>query len=852
MPKYTHSARPVGGARRTRGWLGLGLALLGSAAGAAGQTVIANFNDLSTGVLRDKSGGVGLAGAWEGTATIRVISGNLAAPAGTHLPPVVGGSARSAQGDYETPRQNTRLLETPLTGEVAISFLVKPPQTVSVGGIALDTLDYDGAQPLRIVANGTDLLIDGPAGNDVTLAGAFTLNATALVVAQLAIDVAGPLDELAVWVNPDMLDLGEPDATLSGVDLVGGAVTRVAVVSYQSAPGIGAIVDDIRLSSERFDLNDDGDVTTADLYQFPQFMSGPGAALPPAGVDADLFARADSDRDGDVDLFDFHALALWLSRFELADDVRVGDFGARPDDGIDDAPLIAEALDYLVASGRKRLEFAAGQYDLMTRSGGSAYIGLVNLVGCEIVGAVDEAGDPATTLVRHGWIPHDPAPPSLLRASTCTNLTVRNLRFDNEPDYTTAGLIVELTPSYVVVEILDGLPRIDGTLCYSSNLWDPETRSLRHVPSVTYKSDVDAAQSSYVWHTVDGGNGRRMRLDNPAVAGQLTLGDIFTWHFGADGIQVLFYACTDLHLDNLRTLNTVGFAMSASQCRNVDAQRIVIAPEGNQLAVGARDGFMLAACDGAVTMRDVWMEGVRWDGQNAHGDFLTVVERVDERTIRAQRTASYVLPLPAPSVLTLWDGPAPTGFIVSSVVDEGVVDNHRTYLITTSQLLPAFVDAGTLATTDAWDMNSYTVQDSTFREIAGCALVMRNRQALIERCVFDQVMYPPILIGASVAEGEATFPRDVTIRDCSLRSSGWRQRHRSTGLIGLSTYGASGPYMGTVRIQNNTFADNPLGIDIADVTTIEITGNVFRAVTEPHRVDAATTGTVVFQANTVE
>ena len=839
-----HRRRPI------TAW-GIAASLLLAAAIASGQTVVADFNDLSTGVLRDKTGGTGLAGAWSGTATIRVISGNLSAPASTHHAGQSGGAARSVQGDYAQPRQNTRLLAAPIAGVVELSFLVKAPDATSVGGIALDTVDYDGAQPLRIVAVGRDLLLDGPA-DDVRLPGVLTLGQTALIVGQLEIDAAGTSDTLAVWVNPDELDRGEPDAVLSGADLVGGAVTRVAVVSYQEETGIGAVIDDVRLRSERWDLDDDGAVTTGDFYVFPQLMSGPASHAPPPGVDPELFARADGDRDGDVDLYDFHALALWISRVELADHVHVADFGATPDDGVDDAPMIQEALDYLTASGRTRLEFAAGTYDLFTVAGGSGYVALNNLTDCGVVGATDDAGAPATRLVRHGWLPADPAPPSLLRASSCVNLSVQNLVFDNEPDYSSAGRIVELAPDHVVVEILDGLPRIDGTLCYSSNLWDPVTRSLRHVASVTYKADVDAAPADFVWHTVTGGNGRLMRLVNPAVAGQLALGDLFSWHFGADGIQTLFYNCSGLHLSNLRTVNAVGFAMSASQCRNIDADHVVVAPEGNQLAVSARDGFMLATCDGTVIMRNLDIEGVRWDGQNAHGNFLTVIEKLDNRSVRVERAASYAIALPAATVLTLWNGTVPNSFTLADAVDEGEVDGKRNYLLTTDQVLPEFVSAGTLASADAWDMDSYTVQDSTFREIAGCALILRNKHALIERCQFDQVMYPPILVGASPPEGEGTFPRDITIRDCSLSSSGWRERHRSTGLIGISNSGPSGSYMGAVQIVHNLLSDNPLGIDIADVSSVAITDNVFANVAETHRIDAASTGSVTFDGNTIE
>jgi hypothetical protein len=107
-------------------------------------------------------------------------------------------------------------------------------------------------------------------------------------------------------------------------------------------------------------------------------------------------------------------------------------------------------------------------------------------------------------------------------------------------------------------------------------------------------------------------------------------------------------------------------------------------------------------------------------------------------------------------------------------------------------------------------------------------------------------------VGASVHEGEGTFPQQVDIVDCVFQACGWVERQDVVGLIGIGNSGGDGPLMGEIRIAGCRFQDARVGIDIADCRRAILRGNTFLDVGEPCRVDRSSAGTVVFEQNTVE
>jgi parallel beta-helix repeat protein len=93
--------------------------------------------------------------------------------------------------------------------------------------------------------------------------------------------------------------------------------------------------------------------------------------------------------------------------------------------------------------------------------------------------------------------------------------------------------------------------------------------------------------------------------------------------------------------------------------------------------------------------------------------------------------------------------------------------------------------------------------------------------------------------------------RNVVIKSCRFSASGWVKRNGVKGLLGIGDGWGAGSRMCDIRIADNVFENNDLGIDLADCRGVTIESNTFKAVAIPWRSDAATTSNITIRGNEV-
>ncbi|RZM10273.1 MAG: hypothetical protein EOO88_48355, partial [Pedobacter sp.] len=332
--------------------------------------------------------------------------------------------------------------------------------------------------------------------------------------------------------------------------------------------------------------------------------------------------------------------------------VRVSQFGARPNDGKSDINAIRKAIESLKGQKWKKLIFEQGTYDLPVEDASKTIaLEVQGMHDVMFEGAPTLQGEPGTVFLRHFPFQNNIAGEPILKVSDCFNFSINNILFDNAPRYATAGEVIANDGKSITVRIFEGNPLIDKSLFYCGNSWNLKTKSLLQVASITYGADVTKKATGYTWHIQGKPSDRLMKLTSTIAAGKVQVGDGLSWHFGYQGIQVLFENCKNLRVSNVSTYSAIGFCMAAYFCENIQAENVKVIPPDNQLTVGSRDGWKLYACSGTITMNNIYMEGVRWDGQNVHASFLWPYQIINARKVWFRKKHGTAFPIKGGSII---------------------------------------------------------------------------------------------------------------------------------------------------------------------------------------------------------
>lgn len=541
------------------------------------------------------------------------------------------------------------------------------------------------------------------------------------------------------------------------------------------------------------------------------------------------------------------------SAFALSDSIHVRDFGAVPDDGLDDTAAISAAIAAAIARGRPTsVHFDAGTYQLSPDPDGGASLPISGAVGLTLRGAVSADGRPTTRLVGGLPLANDIAPATQFTLTDCRQLTLANLVLDYSPRATSSGEVISVNTSTdeVVVDVFEGSTHFDGMRCYSANSWDLSTGRLNRVAPLTI--GTNPAQFANLWHSVPGGAGRRYRITGHNFSSRVQPGDGISWHLNVVGGSYNIFAlgCHDLRIDNVRILNAVGMGMLAGYGHNVTLTKVVVEPEGD-LAVGPRDALHLSNSTGTMEVSECYIKGVRWDPLVSRSSFLRLTDAGDGRTITVQPVSagSRVLPFAAGDELTFWSGDIPGSATVTAadVLDE----SGSAFRLQLASDLPSEAATGSLLSSAGHEWSAASLTSTTIEDNIGTALVFMNRNLKINGCRFVNNAYHDIGLGTTSA-GSGPFARDVSIRGNLFEGSGWVKKYSShahtAAILTLANNGSfrQQAYNSGITVQGNRFSDlatEPFqsGVYLRNARDVTVRNNSYRQVSTRVTVDDPST-----------
>ena len=530
------------------------------------------------------------------------------------------------------------------------------------------------------------------------------------------------------------------------------------------------------------------------------------------------------------------AFILCLSAAAQETVVRVADFGAVPNDGKNDLKQIRKAFRKAEKIGAAKIVFDAGTYDIFHSDiEESAALMLSHTPNVTIEGAIDADGEPATMLLRHYEMAPNINAKNLLRIDECENFTLKNMKFDNSPRYMTSGEVVFNDGKHVVVRIFDGCSLVDGTRLYCANLWDLGTRNLKHTGSVTFGSSVDRKVVEYTTR-VTNWEERKVLINSADAASKIEVGDGISWHFGWNGTQVDFWKCDNMRMENVHSYSAIGFHFQSSLCRNLSGYRVRIGREGDDLNCGSRDAWKMWLCMGTVTMDSIYMDGVRWDGQNVHGKFLYFADVKGPSTATFSYNGMSVERVEPGDKIGMWkDRENETLMTVKSYevmpIEWG---KPRLVRISFEEPLPDFLCASTPCNPYSHTCH-YTLENSDFCNIAGCASILRNDDSVIRNCTFAHIMYPAVFLGGDL-DNESVTGKNLIVEGCEFEDCAWESRNGVKGALAAAVNPFKDfpiPYISDLRIIRNAFRDCPTAISIKGVKGIVLKDNKFENVSAP-------------------
>ena len=535
-----------------------------------------------------------------------------------------------------------------------------------------------------------------------------------------------------------------------------------------------------------------------------------------------------------------------FANLSFAKDVRIADFGGIPNDNKCDMRAFELALSHCKKIGAKKLVLEKGVYEFhIDNPEKQIAVSIANISDFSIEGNVSEEGSVQTVFLRkYNFKPNLSGLP-ILSVRDCPNFKLQGVAFDNFPQYMSAGEVVSADENGVLIKVFKTLPLFDNTPMYCANVWNAKTRNLKvGVPSLTFGGkNVEKNLSENTLQIVDKQK-RWLKLPSKKIATLLEKGDIVSWNFGWRGHQVLFDRCSNLHVENVETYSAIGFCMQASYCKNIYANNVRFVRKGEQMHVGSRDAWKLYCCSGNVKIENCYFEGVRWDGQNVHGVFAWALKKTsDKKAIFGTHQNWHwgVLPSIAPvgSKVGLWlDKNKEILLTVKSTkqIMQKDVSKNKCIEIEFEEDLPNFIPVETLANFYGINIDSYELKNSTFRNIAGTASLIRNDNVKISNCVFDHIMYPAICVGGAIHECEGVSCKNAIIEKNTFSNCTWQHRHNAIGAVSIAlqycnqTPAQLTPMIKNICIRKNKFKACDVAIEAVSVRNLTISENNFENV----------------------
>lgn len=307
--------------------------------------------------------------------------------------------------------------------------------------------------------------------------------------------------------------------------------------------------------------------------------------------------------------------------------VLVTRYGAVPNDGQNDAEAVQKAIADCKAGGKPcTLFFPPGQFDFYDNGVNKMATLLFNdMNNIEIMGS----GSLKTRLAFY-------SPRSAIGLYDCQSITIKRLSIEwPNPPFSTAEVLA-CDDKTLDVKVLPQFPVSDKTAVPAYMDFDAKTRLPRRQGWDAY-NNVQKVE----WL---GPQVLRLHLFNPTPMEKGTWVLLRHVTYGCNAFSAMH--CKDLAFEDVLIYSAPGMGIRCERCENVSLKKfdIRIKPGQDRLMSVTADGSHFMDCLGDIQIENCTMEGMGDDGVNVGVMYLTIQEKVDDKTL----VVGHNLKMPVP------------------------------------------------------------------------------------------------------------------------------------------------------------------------------------------------------------
>jgi hypothetical protein len=401
----------------------------------------------------------------------------------------------------------------------------------------------------------------------------------------------------------------------------------------------------------------------------------------------------------------------------------------------------------------------------------------------------------------------------------CSNIKVRNIRFDYERPTVSEMTIESVTDNRVEVAIHpDSQYAIDsGRIFFYGEGWrsksyhtivlDPVANTL--CPS-TFKPFLESrAVQISPFHVRFEGNFSRNMLHSGEV---LTIRDPYRDNCGA-----LIDLSKNIQLEDVKMYFMHGLGIVSQFSENISLLRVEVAPRENsgRIISSFADCFHFSGCKGLVKIDSCLTSGSQDDAVNVHGIHLQIVKvNAGKVTVRFMHHQTYGFRAFFGGDSVAFVDPKTLMSLGTSKLKMAKLSGKYEMEVEVDGTLPSFVHAGLCIENLTWTPE-VIIQNSRFERTSTRGLLLTTRKkVIIQNNTFYHIGMYPILIADDASNWFESGPvQDVTIRNNRFDECGYNSGSGAINIAPENIELLEGYFVHkNIRIESNVFKmyDMPL------------------------------------------